>query len=123
MVSIGTYVNIADNSGALIGQCIYVTKHKKKNGASIGDTILVTIKNCKARSKSVKKGSIIKGVVVRTKKSFSRKNGTYLKFDQNDIVLLDSKSMPLGTRVFGVVPQELRNRGYSSIVALSSGVI
>ena len=113
---------VADNSGARRVQCIKVLGGSKRRFASIGDIIVVSIKDAIPRGK-VKKGEIFKAVVVRTKKDFSRADGTSIRFDRNAAVLLDNQKDPIATRIFGPVTRELRNNKFMKIISLAPEVI
>lgn len=117
-----TTVNIADNSGAKSAMCIKVLGGSKRRYAGVGDVIVVTIKEAAPKG-VVKKKSIQKGVVVRTRKEIRRKDGTYVRFDENAIVIIDNNQMPKGTRIFGPVPRELRSRGFQKIISLAPEVL
>ena len=113
---------VADNSGARRIQCIKVLGGSKRRFASIGDIIVVSIKDAIPRGK-VKKGEIFKAVVVRTKYSILRNDGSKVKFDNNAVVITDEKGEPLGTRIFGPVTRELRAKGQTKIISLAPEVL
>ena len=113
---------VADNSGARKIQCIKVLGGTKRRFASIGDIIIVSIKDAIPRGK-VKKGEVFKAVVVRTKKDFSRADGTSIRFDKNAAVLLDKQEEPIATRIFGPVTRELRAKGQTKIISLAPEVL
>ena len=113
---------VADNSGAKEALCIRVLGGSKKRYASVGDIIVVTVKDT-LPSSSMKKGTVSQAVVVRTKKQLRRKDGTYISFDDNAVVLISSTGDPRGTRIFGPVARELRDKGYSRIVSLAPEVL
>ena len=113
---------VADNSGARKIQCIKVLGGSKRRFASIGDIIIVSIKDAIPRAK-VKKGEIFKAVVVRTKKDFGRADGTTIRFDKNAAVLLDKQEEPIATRIFGPVTRELRTKKFMKIISLASEVL
>ena len=113
---------VADNSGARRIQCIKVLGGSKRRSASIGDIIVVSIKDAIPRAK-VKKGDVYKAVVVRTKKDFMRNDGTIIKFDRNAAVLLSPQGEPIGTRIFGPVTRELRAKNYMKIISLAPEVL
>ncbi|AXN02657.1 50S ribosomal protein L14 [Candidatus Karelsulcia muelleri] len=115
-------LNVADNSGAKKVLLICVLGGTKKKAASIGDTIVVTVKNSIAGSK-IKKGKVTKAVVVRTKYKVKRKDGSYISFDENACVLLSKSGELIGTRVFGPVARELREKEYMKIISLASEVL
>ena len=122
MIQMQSNLIVADNSGARKIQCIKVLGGSKRRFASIGDIIVVTIKDAIPRGK-VKKGEIFRAVVVRTKKDFKRTDGTSLKFDKNAAVLLDKQNEPIATRIFGPVTRELRTKKFLKIISLAPEVI
>ena len=122
MIQMQSSLFVADNSGARKIQCIKVLGGSKRRFASIGDIIVVSIKDAIPRGK-VKKGEIFKAVVVRTKKDFSRADGTSIRFDRNAAVLLDKQKDPIATRIFGPVTRELRNNKFMKIISLAPEVI
>ena len=122
MIQMQSNLIVADNSGARKIQCIKVLGGSKRRFASIGDIIVVTIKDAIPRGK-VKKGEIFRAVVVRTKKDFQRTDGTSLKFDKNAAVLLDKQGEPIATRIFGPVTRELRTKKFLKIISLAPEVI
>lgn len=122
MIQMQTTLDVADNSGARRVQCIKVLGGSKRKYASLGDVIVVSVKEASPNGK-VKKGEVAKAVVVRTSKEIRRADGTYIRFDTNAAVLLDDKNEPVGTRIFGPVARELRGRQYMKIVALAPEVL
>ncbi|MDR2471753.1 MAG: 50S ribosomal protein L14 [Treponema sp.] len=123
MVQVETFLNVADNSGAKIAQCIKVLGGSRRKYASIGDIIVVAVKDALPTS-TVKKGSVEKAVVVRVHKEYRRPDGTYIRFDDNACVLIDAALNPKGKRVFGPVARELRERGdFMKIVSLAPEVL
>jgi large subunit ribosomal protein L14 len=122
MIQMQTRLSVADNSGARQVMCIKVLGGSKRRYASIGDVIIVSVKEALPNSK-VKKGEVKRAVVVRTKKEIARPDGTYIRFDDNAAVLIDNQSQPLGTRIFGPVARELRARDYMRIVSLAPEVL
>ncbi len=121
MIQFGTYLKAADNSGAKLLYCIKVLGGSKRRYAKIGDVITASIKEAET-GKAVKKKDIVKAVIIRQKTPFRRKDGSYLRFDENEAVLVDGLNAR-STRVFGPVPRELRQKGFDSIVALTKYVI
>jgi large subunit ribosomal protein L14 len=117
-----TILNVADNSGARSVKCIRVFNSSKSRGASLGDFILVSVQKANV-SKKVKKGEVHGAIVVRVKKKIMRPTGEFLSFFENAVVLVDKKMMPLGSRIFGPVPLELRVKGYMKIISLASTII
>lgn len=122
MIQMQTWLQVADNSGARRVQCIKVLGGSKRRYASIGDVIIVSVKETIPNSK-VKKGEVKRAVVVRTAKEIGRADGTYIRFDDNAAVLIDNSNQPLGTRIFGPVARELRAREYMRIVSLAPEVL
>ena len=122
MIQMQSNLEVADNSGARKIQCIKVLGGSKRRFASIGDIIVVSIKDAIPRGK-VKKGEVLKAVIVRTKKDFKRKDGTTIRFDKNAAVLLDKQEEPIATRIFGPVTRELRTKKFMKIISLAPEVI
>ncbi len=122
MIQQESQLGVADNSGARRVACIRVLGGTRRKYASVGDIIVVTVKEAIPNAR-VKKGDIQKAVVVRTKKSLARPDGTYIKFDENAAVLLDNNKEPIGTRIFGPVARELRGRKFMKIISLAPEVL
>ena len=122
MIQMQTMLDAADNSGARRLMCVKVLGGSKRRSASIGDIIIVSIKDAIPRGK-VKKGEIFKAVVVRTKKDFNRIDGTTIRFDKNAAVLLDKQEEPIATRIFGPVTRELRSKKFMKIISLAPEVL
>jgi len=122
MIQMQTNLDVADNSGARKVQCIKVIGGSKKMIASIGDTIVVSIKDAIPRGK-VKKGEVHKAVIVRTAKEIMRKDGSGIRFDKNAAVLINAQNEPIGTRIFGPVTRELRSRNFMKIISLAPEVL
>lgn len=122
MIQTETRLDVADNSGAKQVQCIKVLGGSKRRYASIGDVIVVSIKDALPRGK-VKKGDVHRAVVVRTKQSVRRQDGSEIEFDTNAAVLINKAGEPIGTRIFGPVPRELRGHGYMKIISLAPEVL
>ena len=117
MIQMQTNLNVADNSGAKVVQCIKVIGGSKRRYASIGDVIVVAVKDAIPTS-AIKKGSVEKAVIVRIAKEYRRSDGTYIRFDDNACVIVDAANNPKGKRVFGPVARELRDMDYMRIVSL-----
>jgi large subunit ribosomal protein L14 len=117
-----TVLDVADNSGARKVQCIKVLGGSKRKYASIGDIIVVSVKEAIPNSK-VKKGEVMKAVVVRTAKEIGRSDGSYIRFDNNSAVLIDNQKEPVGTRIFGPVARELRAKKFMKIISLAPEVL
>jgi large subunit ribosomal protein L14 len=122
MIQMQTVLNVADNSGAKKVFCIKVLGGSKKKYATVGDIIIVSVKEALPNTK-VKKGDVMKAVVVRTAKEVRRQDGSYLKFDDNSAVLINNQMEPVGTRIFGPVARELRAKQFMRIVSLAPEVI
>ena len=122
MIQMQSNIFVADNSGARRIQCIKVLGGSKRRFASIGDIIVVSVKDAIPRGK-VKKGEVLKAVIVRTKKDFSRADGTSIRFDKNAAVLLDKQEEPIATRIFGPVTKELRTKKFMKIISLAPEVL
>jgi large subunit ribosomal protein L14 len=117
-----TRLKVADNTGAKEIMCIKVLGGSKRRYATIGDVIVASVKKATPDGK-VKKGQVIKAVVVRTRKEIQRENGSLIRFDENAAVILDDKKMPIGTRIFGPVGREVRYAGFMKIVSLAPEVL
>jgi large subunit ribosomal protein L14 len=122
MIQQETRLRVADNTGAREILCIRVAGGSKRRYASVGDVITATVKQAIPHG-SVKKGEVVKAVVVRTRKQFGREDGTYISFDENAAVLIDQANNPRGTRIFGPVARELRDRNFMKIVSLAPEVL
>ncbi|MBV35457.1 50S ribosomal protein L14 [Chondrinema litorale] len=122
MIQQESRLNVADNSGAKEVLCIRVLGGTGKRYASVGDKIVVTVKSA-ISSSNLKKGTISKAVVVRTKKEVRRKDGSYIRFEDNAAVLLNNNNEPRGTRIFGPVARELREKQFMKIVSLAPEVL
>ena len=113
---------VADNSGARLVQCIKVLGGSKRRSANIGDTIVVSVKEAIPNGK-VKRGEVVKAVIVRTAQGISRFDGSKIKFDKNSVVLLTKEGEPIGTRIFGPVTRELRSKHFTKIISLAPEVL
>ena len=122
MIQMRSVLDVADNSGARRAMCIKVLGGSRRRYASLGDIIVVSVKEAVPGSK-IKKGDVKKAVVVRVKKEVRRIDGTYIKFDVNAAVLIDDQKEPIGTRIFGPVARELRAKKFMKIVSLAPEVI
>jgi large subunit ribosomal protein L14 len=122
MIQMQTKLNVADNSGAKKVYCIKVLGGTRRRYASVGDIIVVSVKEAIPNSK-VKKGDVMKAVVVRTKKEIGRNDGSVLRFDENAAVLINEQMEPIGTRIFGPVARELRAKRFMKIVSLAPEVL
>ena len=122
MIQAESNLAVADNSGARRVQCIKVLGGSKRKYASVGDVIVVTVKDAIPRGR-VKKGEILQAVVVRTAKDVQRRDGTSIRFDKNAAVLITKQGEPIGTRIFGPVTRELRAKNYMKIISLAPEVL
>ncbi len=122
MIQMESVLDVADNSGAKVVQCIKVLGGSRRRYAGLGDVIVVSIRDAMPGSK-VKKGDTAKAVVVRTAREYRRTDGSYIKFDENSAVLINNQQEPIGTRIFGPVARELRGRGFMKIISLAPEVL
>jgi large subunit ribosomal protein L14 len=122
MIQAFTRLGVADNTGARVIMCIKVLGGTRRRYAGVGDIIIATVKQASPGG-SVKKGDVVRAVVVRTAKEYGRPDGSYIRFDENAAVILDDARNPKGTRIFGPVARELRERGFMKIVSLSPEVL
>jgi large subunit ribosomal protein L14 len=122
MILVETKLKVADNTGAKIAHCIRIKGGYKKRYGHIGDVIVAAVKEAIPHA-PIKKGDVVKAVIVRTKKEIRRADGTYLRFDENACVIIDDKGEPKGTRIFGPVAREVRKRGYVKIASLAPEVL
>ena len=122
MIQMQTNLDVADNSGARRVQCIKVLGGSKRKYASVGDIIVVSVKEAIPRGR-VKKGDVMKAVVVRTASDIRRPDGSVIRFDKNAAVIVDNKKEPVGTRIFGPVPRELRAKAHTKIISLAPEVL
>ena len=122
MIQQESRLRVADNTGAKEILCIRVLGGSKRRYAAVGDIIVATVKQATPKG-SVKKGDVVRAVVVRTKKEYGRPDGSYIRFDENAAVILDEHKSPKGTRIFGPVARELREKGFTRIMSLASEVL
>ena len=122
MIQVGTNVTIADNTGAKKARVFKVLGGSKRRYASLGDIVVLSIKSAEPR-KSVKKKGVHRAVIVRVKMAYRRKDGSYIRFDDNAVVILEKGQEPKGGRIFGPIPRELGERGYQKIVSLAPEVL
>ena len=122
MIQMQTFLDVADNTGAKLVQCIKVLGGTHRRYAGLGDVIVVSVKKAIPGSE-VKPGTVVKGVIVRVKKNTRRSDGSYVRFDQNALVIVDGENNPRGTRIFGAVARELRERNFMKIISLAQEVV
>lgn len=122
MIQMQTWLDVADNSGAKLAQCIKVLGGTRRRYAYLGDIVVASVKRA-IPGAEVKQGDVVRGVVVRTANAVRREDGSYVRFDHNAIVLIDNEKNPRGTRIFGAVARELRARNFMKIISLASEVV
>jgi large subunit ribosomal protein L14 len=122
MIQVQTRLDVADNTGARSAMCIKVLGGSRRRYATVGDVIVASVKKALPGG-DVKQGTIVRGVIVRTKKHVRRKDGSYVRFDRNAMVIVDDDGNPKGTRIFGAVARELRQKNFMKIVSLASEVV
>jgi large subunit ribosomal protein L14 len=122
MIQPRSIVKIADNSGAKVGRIFKVIGGSKKRYAGLGDIVVLSVQTAEPR-KAVKKGEVCRAVVVRQAHPYRRKDGSYIRFDENAVVLIDAKKEPRAGRVFGPIPREISERGYQKIISLAPEVV
>ncbi len=122
MILVGTKLRVADNSGAKVAACVQVRGGYKKRYGHVGDVIVAVVKEAIPHA-PIKKSDVVKAVIVRVKKEIRRKDGTYLRFDENACVIIDDKGELKGTRIFGPIAREVRKRGYAKIASLAPEVL
>lgn len=122
MIQERSILKVADNSGARFIRCFRILGGTRRRYARIGDIIVASVQDAEPR-KAVKKKDIVKAVIVRTKAAMRRKNGAYVRFDNNEAVLIDAKKEPRATRIFGPVPRELKEKGFEKIVTMAEEIV
>lgn len=122
MIQQESYLDVADNTGAKVCRCIRVLGGSKRRFAGIGDLVIASVRKALPTS-DIKEGSVVKGVIVRTKFPTRRTDGSYVRFDRNAIVLVDKDNEPRGTRIFGAVARELRDHKFTKIISLAPEVV
>jgi large subunit ribosomal protein L14 len=122
MIQLRTKLDVADNTGAKLVQCIHVLGGSGRKYAHLGDIIVCAVKKAMPASE-IKQGDVVKGVIVRTKQSVRRADGSYVRFDRNAVVILDNDKNPRGTRIFGAVARELRQKNFMKIISLAPEVV
>ncbi|MDZ4803479.1 MAG: 50S ribosomal protein L14 [Candidatus Eisenbacteria bacterium] len=122
MIQMRSILKVSDNSGARVARMINVLGGSHKRYARIGDIVVASVQDA-IPGAAVKKGDVVKGVVIRTRKEIRRKDGTYIRFDQNAIVIIDDAREPRGTRIFGPVARELRDKQFMKIISLAPEVV
>lgn len=122
MIQRQTYLDVADNTGAKTVMCITVLGGSKRRYANIGDVVIGSVKKAVPGS-AVRQGEVVRAVIVRTKRGLRREDGSYVRFDRNALVLIDKDGNPRGTRIFGAVARELREKNFMKIISLAAEVV
>lgn len=122
MIQERSILKVADNSGAKIVRCFRVLGGSKRRYAGVGDIVVASVQAAEPR-KSVKKKDVVKVLVVRSKNAIRRKDGSYVRFDENAVVLVDAKKEPVATRIFGPLPRELKERGYEKLMTMAEEIV
>jgi len=122
MIQVESILDVADNSGARKVKCIKVLGGSRRRYANVGDVVVVAVREAMPNSK-IKKGSVMKAVIVRTRKGLRREDGSVIRFDNNSAVLIDNQRQPVGTRIFGPVARELRGKRFLKIISLAPEVL
>ncbi|KKQ23325.1 50S ribosomal protein L14 [Candidatus Wolfebacteria bacterium RIFCSPLOWO2_01_FULL_38_11] len=122
MIQERSILKVADNSGAKIVRCFRILGGTRRRYAGLGDIIVASVQKAEPR-KAIKKKEIVKAVIVRQKNPFRRTNGSYLRFDENAVVLIDPKNEPRATRIFGPIPRELKEKGFEKIVTMAEEIV
>ena len=122
MIQQQTVLDVADNTGAKTVMCFKVLGGTKRRYASVGDVVIGSVKKA-IPTATVKKGSVVRAVIVRTRKDIRRRDGSRVRFDRNALVIIDKEGNPVGTRIFGAVARELRNKNFMKIISLASEVV
>ena len=122
MIQQQTLLDVADNTGAKTVMCFKVLGGTRRRYASVGDVVIGSVKKS-IPTATVKKGQVVRGVVVRTRKDIRRRDGSRVRFDRNAVVIIDKDNNPVGTRIFGAVARELRNKNFMKIISLASEVV
>lgn len=117
-----TVVDVADNSGARTARCIKVLGGSSRRTAGIGDVVVVSVQKS-IPSAAIKRKSVVKGLVIRTRQAIRRGDGSHVRFDRNAVVIIDADNTPKGTRIFGAVPRELREKRYVKVISLATEVV
>lgn len=115
-------MKVADNSGAKIVRCFRILGGSKRRYAGVGDVIVASVQSAEPR-KTVKKKDVVKVLVIRTKNALRRKDGSYLRFDENAVILVDAKKEPVATRIFGPLPRELKEKGFEKLMTMAEEIV
>jgi large subunit ribosomal protein L14 len=122
MIQERAILKVADNSGAKVVRCFRILGATRRRYAGVGDIIVASVQSAEPR-KTVKKKDVVKVLVVRTKNALRRKDGSYVRFDENAVVLVDAKKEPVATRVFGPLPRELKERGFEKLMTMAEEIV
>lgn len=122
MIQPQTILKVIDNSGAKVVRCFRILGGTRKRYAQIGDVIVASVQIAEPR-KEIKKKAVVKAIIARQKKPFRRKDGSYLRFDENSVILINEKKEPLGNRIFGPIPREIKEKGYNKVAGLAPELV
>jgi large subunit ribosomal protein L14 len=122
MIQERSILKVADNSGAKVVRCFRVLGGSKRRYAGVGDIVVASVQSAEPR-KAVKKKDVVKVLVVRSKNAIRRKDGSYVRFDENAVVLVDAKKEPMATRIFGPLPRELKEKGYEKLMTMAEEIV
>ena len=122
MIQERSVIKVADNSGAKVVRCFRVLGGTKRRYAGVGDVVVASVQSAEPR-KSIKKKDVIKVLVVRTKNAIRRKDGSYVRFDENAVVVIDAKKEPVATRIFGPMPRELKEKGFEKLMTMAEEIV
>jgi large subunit ribosomal protein L14 len=122
MIQERSVLKVADNSGAKIVRCFRILGGSKRRYAGVGDVIVASVQSAEPR-KTVKKKDVVKVLVIRTKNALRRKDGSYLRFDENAVILVDAKKEPVATRIFGPLPRELKEKGFEKLMTMAEEIV
>jgi large subunit ribosomal protein L14 len=123
MIQERSILKVADNSGAKVVRCFRILGGTRRRYAGVGDVVVASVQTAEPRGKNVKKKDIVKVLVVRSRNAIRRKDGSYVRFDENAVVLVDAKKEPIGTRIFGPMPRELKEKGYEKLMTMAEEIV
>jgi large subunit ribosomal protein L14 len=123
MIQERSILKVADNSGAKVVRCFRILGGTGRRYAGVGDIVVASVQTAEPRGKNVKKKDVVKVLVVRSKNAIRRKDGSYVRFDENAVVLVDAKKEPIGTRIFGPMPRELKEKGYEKLMTMAEEIV
>jgi large subunit ribosomal protein L14 len=123
MIQERSILKVADNSGAKVVRCFRILGGTGRRYAGVGDIVVASVQTAEPRGKNVKKKDVVKVLVVRSKNAIRRRDGSYIRFDENAVVLVDAKKDPIGTRIFGPIPRELKEKGYEKLMTMAEEIV